>query len=57
MFNFLTSFPYLDYIISRYTEKVKRFDEVFSKKGAKKGQKCRKLLENVVKTIILKLKI
>nr|DAQ10135.1 MAG TPA: hypothetical protein [Caudoviricetes sp.] len=26
---FLTSFPYLDYIISRYTEKVKRFDKVF----------------------------
>nr|DAN75315.1 MAG TPA: hypothetical protein [Caudoviricetes sp.]DAQ64316.1 MAG TPA: hypothetical protein [Caudoviricetes sp.] len=26
---FLTSFPYLDYIISRYTEKVKYFDEVF----------------------------
>nr|DAJ40683.1 MAG TPA: hypothetical protein [Caudoviricetes sp.]DAX96827.1 MAG TPA: hypothetical protein [Caudoviricetes sp.] len=29
MFNFLTSFPYLDYIISRYTEIVKRFDKVF----------------------------
>jgi len=29
LFNFLTSFPYLDYIISRYTEKVKHFDEVF----------------------------
>ncbi|HGQ0191902.1 TPA: hypothetical protein ACLXY7_001999, partial [Streptococcus pneumoniae] len=45
LFNFLTSFPYLDYIISRYTVKVKRFDEVFLKnKGAKKGQKCRKPL-------------
>ncbi|EHD73664.1 hypothetical protein SPAR124_2239 [Streptococcus pneumoniae 6963-05] len=29
LFNFITPFPYLDYIISRYTEKVKRFDEVF----------------------------
>jgi hypothetical protein len=29
----------------------------FQKKGAEKGQKCRKPLENVVKTIILKLKI
>nr|DAJ81156.1 MAG TPA: hypothetical protein [Caudoviricetes sp.] len=29
MFNFLTSFPYLDYIISRYAVKVKRFDKVF----------------------------
>nr|DAX19490.1 MAG TPA: hypothetical protein [Caudoviricetes sp.] len=29
MFNFLTSFPYLDYIISRYAEKVNSFDEVF----------------------------
>nr|DAJ35832.1 MAG TPA: hypothetical protein [Caudoviricetes sp.]DAX62477.1 MAG TPA: hypothetical protein [Caudoviricetes sp.] len=29
MFNFLTSFPYLDYIISRYTEKVKRFIKFF----------------------------
>ncbi|HGQ1040499.1 TPA: hypothetical protein ACLYBE_001962, partial [Streptococcus pneumoniae] len=29
LFNFITPFPYLDYIISRYTEKAKRFDEVF----------------------------
>ncbi|HGR9848641.1 TPA: hypothetical protein ACOKWD_002254, partial [Streptococcus pneumoniae] len=29
LFNFITPFPYLDYIISRYTDKVKRFDEVF----------------------------
>ncbi|MDS8899984.1 hypothetical protein RLK91_00435, partial [Streptococcus pneumoniae] len=29
LFNFITPLPYLDYIISRYTEKVKRFDEVF----------------------------
>ncbi|HIH2943992.1 TPA: hypothetical protein ACYQD3_002155, partial [Streptococcus pneumoniae] len=32
LFNFITPFPYLDYIISRCTERVKRFDEVFSKK-------------------------
>nr|DAR39765.1 MAG TPA: hypothetical protein [Caudoviricetes sp.] len=45
---FLTSFPYLDYIISRCAEKVKHFDEVFlnffKKIGGQKGGKRLKLL-------------
>jgi len=42
LFNFITPFPYLDYIISRHAEKVNSFDEVFLKnKGAKKGQKLK----------------
>nr|DAX67049.1 MAG TPA: hypothetical protein [Caudoviricetes sp.] len=40
MFNFITPFPYLDYIISRYTKKINSFDEVFLKKhGAQMGHK------------------
>nr|DAI32968.1 MAG TPA: hypothetical protein [Caudoviricetes sp.] len=52
MFNFLTSFPYLDYIISRYTENVKSFYKVFLKKiRGKKGAKGQNFYIFMVKII------